>query len=399
MSIFKLAVRIVVELLQLPILLVVSLGSRLSARPIDIGLGPEPMINNVYHKKALQCVGYSAETFVDSCFFITDEFDWKIIPASDLIRRLLRESNYIYLFSIFRYRCLYLYFNGGALYATALLWRFEPLLYRVAGVRTVVMPYGGDVQDMLRTPNLMFRHVVSQDYPLLHQNSKKISHKIDIWCSRADHIISGCDWVDYMPFWNTLMIAHFSIDTKLWKPSSTVPGGNYSERPLRILHAPNHRSIKGSDFFIRAVEELRAEGALIELILVQGLPNVEIRRLIESVDLVADQLIIGWYAMFAIEAMAMGKPVLCYLREDLERLYIDAGLLQEKEVPLINCRPATVKETLRMLMQDPARLVDAASRGPAYVKRHHSLEAVGAVFADINRKIGLPPRGVMEVRP
>jgi hypothetical protein len=113
-----------------------------------------------------------------------------------------------------------------------------------------------------------------------------------------------------------------------------------------------------------------------------------------DVDVVADQLIIGWYAMFAIEAMAMGKPVLCYLRDDLKALYTNVGLIEEAEIPLIQCTPATVKETLRKLMDDREMLESAGRRGPAYVRRHHSTESVGRVFAAINRSIGLMPNGM-----
>lgn len=391
--------RLLIEFVELPLLIGIAILSRFAPRTVDIGIGPMPMINNIYHKKALVQKGYSVETFVDDVYFITDEFDHKFMPASRSMRRLLRETNFIFLFAIFRYRCLYVYFNGGPLYATALLWRFEPQLYRLAGVKTVVMPYGGDVQDLLRTPNLLFRHVMSNDYPLQRHTRNTITKKIDIWSSHADHVISGCDWVDYMHFWHTLMVAHFSIDTQRWQPinESYIPASADSIRPFRVLHAPNHKAIKGSEFFIRAVEELRSEGEEIELVLVQRLPNEEIRKLIDTVDVVADQLVIGWYAMFAIEAMAKGKPVLCYLREDLERLYVDVGLLEEDEVPLINCSPATVKETLRELMRNPDQLADAARRGPKYVKRHHSLESVGAVFANINNSIGLLPNMVTEV--
>ena len=35
---------------------------------------------------------------------------------------------------------------------------------------------------------------------------------IDRWTTHSDHVISGCDWVDYMHHWDTLMSAHFSID-------------------------------------------------------------------------------------------------------------------------------------------------------------------------------------------
>lgn len=384
--------RFVVEALQLPILLVLALASRLARRPVDVGLGPVPMINNIYHKQALQQQGYSAETFVDSLYFITDEFDRKFIPRHRVVRVLVKILHLTFLAALFRYRCLYLYFIGGPLGATVLLWRFEPQLLRVAGIRTVVMPYGADVQDLTRAPNLMFRHVMGQDYPSFRHVRKNVATKIDLWSSQANHVISGCDWVDYMHFWHTLMLGHFSINTRLWNPTSTsIPS---QPRPFRVLHAPNHKKIKGSAFFVKAVEELRTEGRDIELVLVQKRPNHEIRALMADVDVVADQLIIGWYAMFAIEAMAMAKPVLCYLREDLKRLYIDAGLVEESEIPLIQCTPATVTATLRRLMDDREALAEAARRGPDYVQRHHSTESVGHVFAAINRSIGLLPSGV-----
>ena len=44
-------------------------------RSIDVGLGPLPLINNVYHCKALKQAGFSAETFVNRAWFITNEFD------------------------------------------------------------------------------------------------------------------------------------------------------------------------------------------------------------------------------------------------------------------------------------------------------------------------------------
>lgn len=383
--------RLVIEALQLPALFVLAPLTRLAHRRIDVGLGPIPMINNVYHKQALLQQGYSAETFVDSLYFITDEFDRKFIPRSRILRLLVKISNVTFLAALLRYRCLYLYFVGGPLGATVLLWRFEPLLLRIAGIRTVVMPYGADVQDLTRTPNLLFRHAMACDYPWFRFVRRLTAAKIDLWTGRANHVISGCDWVDYMYFWHTLMLAHFSINTRLWNPAST--SSQPPLRPFRVLHAPNHKKIKGSEFFVKAVEELRAEGRNVELVLVQKRPNDEIRALMADVDVVADQLIIGWYAMFAIEAMAMAKPVLCYLREDLKRLYVNAGLVGESEIPLVQCTPTTVKDTLRTLMDDRQALNEAGRRGPEYVRRHHSTESVGKVFAAINRSIGLMPSG------
>ena len=114
-----------------------------------------------------------------------------------------------------------------------------------------------------------------------------------------------------------------------------------------------------------------------------------------GVDIIADQLVIGWYAMFAPEAMALEKPVLCYLRPDLLEFYIAAHLLEPGEIPIINCSPATVKDTLRQLIQHPERLAEIGARSRQFVLRHHSTTAVGAVFDRINRSLGVLPSGVI----
>ena len=84
-----------------------------------------------------------------------------------------------------------------------------------------------------------------------------------------------------------------------------------AESPGAERHALPDRGLRGA----------RAEGEPIELRLVERVPNTEIRRQLAEADIVADQFIVGWYALFAIEAMAMAKPTLCFLREDLLELY------------------------------------------------------------------------------
>jgi glycosyltransferase involved in cell wall biosynthesis len=123
----------------------------------------------------------------------------------------------------------------------------------------------------------------------------------------------------------------------------------------------------------------------------ERVPNEVIRQTMADVDVVADQLIVGWYAMFALEAMAMGKPVLCYLRQDLLDLYEVEGLLGHGEMPIVNCDPLSVKETIRGLAADKSQLAQIAERGRSFVRKHHSIEAIGVVFDRINREIGLVP--------
>ncbi len=370
--------------------LLLALIARIVPRLIDVGLGPEPMINNIYFKKALLGQKFTAETFVNQVYYITDQFDLR----GDVLFRgplsLLR-NYYLFLWSILRYRCLYISFNGGPLGFTSFLWKVEPFLYKIAGTKIVILPYGADVQEMTRSPNLLFKDAMRRDYPRHKFRRRGVASRIDLWTKMADHIIAGCEWVDYLYYWDTLMLGHFSIDTELWKPIEESAQKEES-RSLKILHAPNHRNIKGTQYFSQAVQELRQEGLDIELVIVEKMPNERIREMIDASDIVADQLIVGWYAFYAIEAMAMGKPVLCFLRKDLEDLFINSGLISAGEIPIINCTPRTIKDTLRNLALKKGKILEIGKRSREYVVKHHSLEAVGKVFAEINRSLGIEGR-------
>lgn len=369
------------------LILVCCLISRYrSQKAFDIGLGPDPLINNFYHKKALELFGYKAHTFVTHTFYQTQEFDF--ISFRDLNRfiHLWWGNYYVFMLSVWRYKCIYIYFNGGALYPTA-LWRWEPLLYKLARVKVVVLAYGGDVQDMSRSRSLVFKHVHAMDYPRHKLNRKRTSEQIDLWTKYASHVLGGCEWVDYMHGWDTLLLAHFTIDTEMWKPLNT--DGEKNDKTFKIFHAPNHKNIKGTRFFVDAVDELKKEGYDVELMIVQGVPNNKMKEKIMEADIIADQLIVGWYAMFAIEAMSMCKPVICYLREDLENLYITAGLIKKDEIPIINCDCLSVKEKIKSLMENRDSLKDIGLRSREYVKKHHSIEYIGSVFDKINKKIGV----------
>ena len=366
--------------------------ARFIPKAFDVGLGPEPIVSYVYHKKALEGQGYSAQTFVQGIYYITDAFD---IRADLIFTGFLSALSKFYLFALVvsRYRCLYTSFKGGPLGSTVVLWRIEPLLYRIAHVKMVILPYGADVQVLTRSPNLLYKHAMGQDYPGQRSMRRLVGSKIDLWTRNADHIIGGCEWIDYMFHWDTVMLSHFSIDTEQWKPDPNVALRSTTDHreKLTILHAPNHKALKGTNYFKNAVDELKEEGFSVELKVAEKVSNLQIKTLMESVDLVADQLVIGWYAMFAIEAMAMGKPVLCYLREDLKQFYINAGLIANDEIPIIECSPSTVKEVIRKFAIHREALNEIGKRSQAFVEKHHSLEKVGKVFSMINRSMGINP--------
>ena len=136
-----------------------------------------------------------------------------------------------------------------------------------------------------------------------------------------------------------------------------------------MIHAPSHRGAKGTAYILEAVDRLKAEGVAFEFVLVENLSNAEARTLYERADLVVDQLLAGWYGGFAVEVMALGKPVICYLRES------DFGFLPQamrSALPLINARPDNIFAVLREWLT--ARRSELSARGMTcrqYVEHWH----------------------------
>jgi glycosyltransferase involved in cell wall biosynthesis len=382
----KKSIQVIVEIILIPFILYKAIVNRYRHKSIDIGLGPQALINNIYHKKALEIYGYSVETFVSNPFYITNDFDIVISDKYNIKTVIGQFFSFLYLIKLaFKYKILYFYFNGGPLgVSTRFIWRFEAFFYSIAKVKTVVMPYGSDIQDLGRSKNLYFKHVVNIDYPNHKNNRKTIEIKIDYWTNNATHVISGCEWVDYMCGWDTLMIAHFSISCLTH--NKIVKNINKKE-VFKIFHAPNHKAIKGSQHLMSAVKELNDKEYNIELIMLSGVSNQEVLEAISKVDLVADQFVIGWYAMFAIEAMSLGKPVLCYLREDLVELYIKSDLLNKGEIPIINTDILNIKEKIIWAYNNRIKLAEIGRSSKEYVKKHHSLEYIGGVFDKINKQV------------
>ncbi|NIX76821.1 glycosyltransferase [Microvirga terricola] len=180
----------------------------------------------------------------------------------------------------------------------------------------------------------------------------------------ATEMLAMGDMLAYVPsatnlhFW-PLDITKFRYTEPTWT----------NDRPLRVAHAPNHPHFKGTQFLLDAIERLQSEGYAIELVRVQGVPNTEVIRLFETSDLVADQFIAGFHGYTALEAMALGKPVLCYLRSP------DMAL-DPVNCPIINVWPDTIYSTLKRCLEGEVDLKELGRRSRSYIEHYYSLDAV-----------------------
>jgi glycosyltransferase involved in cell wall biosynthesis len=146
-----------------------------------------------------------------------------------------------------------------------------------------------------------------------------------------------------------------------------------------VVHAPSNRAKKGTEHVVAA-----CAGLPVELDLVEGVPHDEARRRYERADIVVDQLNAGWHGIFALEAMALGKPVVCHLKPDVveqaERAY-------GTRVPIVPATADTLVETLRPLVADAElrRRIGAESR--AYVERVHDIDVIADRLLDLYARL------------
>lgn len=150
------------------------------------------------------------------------------------------------------------------------------------------------------------------------------------------------------------------------RPFTPVPPSD-NPRPL-VVHAPSSREKKGTRWVIEACEQLP-----VDLDVVEGVPHDVARERYARADIVVDQLHAGWHGVFALESMALGKPVVTYLKPDVvERSAEGYGV----RIPIVPATQETLVDALRPLVEQPAlrREIGAASR--AYVEQVHDVDRV-----------------------
>ena len=192
-----------------------------------------------------------------------------------------------------------------------------------------------------------------------------------LFCLNPDllHTVPAAEFVPYA-----------SVDLAAIGPVAARRGG-----PLRIVHAPTSRLVKGTEHVLRAFDALPADAGA-ELVLVENVPHARALERYRDADVVVDQLKVGWYGAFAVEMMAMGKPVVCYVRE------ADLALVPRamaRELPIVRADPDNVAEVLRGLVAAPEKLAEIGRRSRAYVERWHDPLRIArrmlAVYADSTR--------------
>jgi Glycosyl transferases group 1 len=181
------------------------------------------------------------------------------------------------------------------------------------------------------------------------------------YARKADaRVVGSYDAIRWVPDAEVIPPA---IDLGRYSPSP----GRGSERPL-VVHAPSRKSSKGTEFVEAACAQLP-----VDLDVVHGVTHDEAVERYRRADIVVDQLNAGWYGLFAIESMALGKPVVTFLHDEAVRRTEEAFGVR---VPIANATKETLVDVLRPLVDDENERRRRAELSRAYVEAVHDDEKI-----------------------
>lgn len=222
--------------------------------------------------------------------------------------------------------------------------------------------WGSDIRlyDLEKARNPYFEHDNAS-------NQQRKRDRLAFWSDMTGEVIMSDNSADIFlqPYFETIHIVRQRVDTSLYQPAYPDP----ENRRPKIVHAPSVQEIKGTEFIEKAVEDLERKGLAFDYVRVQGVPHARAMRMYSEADIVVDELRMGSYGILSCEAMALGKPVICYILEELVDTYPEG-------FPIVNANPDTITEVLEELIRSPQRRHEIGLQGRRYVEKVHDIKEV-----------------------
>jgi hypothetical protein len=229
---------------------------------------------------------------------------------------------YLYCFCFFIYalfRFDVFHFLSGELILTRKLRRFEMACYRFFGKRVIMHFVGADIRSV---NYLDWKSQHMEDYlaGIPSPESLSMPYQKALIQDALDYantiLVSTPDLLDIIPTATYLPVflnwEHLPERT----PKAPCP-------PLKILFSPSGTRTKGNQYIYHALDRLHKEyGDKVE-IYTPGYENKEhfqysttrydLLKKMNEYHIVIDQMLIGWYGLKTVEALAMGCTVICYI--------------------------------------------------------------------------------------
>lgn len=243
---------------------------------------------------------------------------------------------------------------------------------KASGKKIIMHHWGNDVRfhGMAKTRN---PYVYTGDSPpdrQIRENLKTLSRYFN------EAIVQDYEVAAYVsPYYQKVHVLPLAINLKRFRPAYPDPA---KKRPL-ILHAPTNPQFKGTKYIEAAIRQLKAKYKF-DYRRVEKMNHKMAVRLYQEADIIIDQVLCGSYGLLSVESMALGKPVVTYIRPDLKNKF-------PKDLPIISASPENIAGQLSFLLKNPELRRNLGIRGRKYVNQVHSVEVVVKKLVDIYTKL------------
>lgn len=276
---------------------------------------------------------------------------------------LLRIINFIR--CTFKYDVFYFHFGSSLLPHNLDL----PILKLIR--KKVIMHYwGSDIRQYSIAKNYLFFNMLSELQMICSQKDEnRIIKKIERIAKYCDITIVG----DYslLPYSTKSLVVKQVIDlTKFPYVGTNSKNGN-----IKIVHAPSNAGKKGTKYVISTIEKIKNEFDNIDFILIENKPNHEALEIYKEADIVVDQLYLESHGVFAIECMALGKPVLCRIHEEFIKYYSD--------LPILSTDPNNLYNNLKILIENQDLRRELGEAGRIYVEEVHDSKKIAKQLIEL----------------
>lgn len=236
-----------------------------------------------------------------------------------------------------------------------------PLL-KVRGKKMVMHHWGSDVRTV-EMVNRMNPYALPPTYYTdeeIHNQLSNLSKDIDT------AIVQDYETYNYVKdYYKNVFVLPLACNVEEFQIAYPSVDNN---NPL-IIHAPTNREFKGSDYVEAAVNNLRGRGSTFTYQILEKMSHDKALSEYMKADIIVDQLLCGTYGMLSVEAMAMGKPVVAFIRDDVREKF-------PADLPIVQATPDNLDEVLNELIHNPTKRHELGMAGRKYVENYHAAEKV-----------------------
>lgn len=153
-----------------------------------------------------------------------------------------------------------------------------------------------------------------------------------------------------------------------------------SRKRPKIVHSPSAPIAKGTPYIEKIIAKL-AETHDFDFVYLTGMSREQVLNEMQTADIFLDQIVCGGYGMASCEAMAFGKPVMCYLLPEL----FDLGL--PADCPIVNTDPSNLEENLIRLLSDPQLRYETGVKSRKFAETYHNSKTIARELVTVFKEV------------